>query len=78
MGAYKFKSEKVKKLTDNQLSSSLPDYSNIIKLNKTYFTLTGWMDFRGNIDYTLEEITKERLSKDKYLAKEFIEVHGKI
>lgn len=78
MGAYKFKSEKVKILKDREVKTGTPDYSNIIKLNKTYFTLKGWLDFYGNIDYTLEEVTKERLDKDKYLAKEFIEVFGKI
>lgn len=64
MRKYKFKSIRVKKFDPKPTQ---PDYSNIIRLNGVDFTLTGWLDLRSDIIFTLEKITPERLKKDRYL-----------
>lgn len=65
MRTFRFKSKRVKKFKHN---FKQPDYYSIIKLNKTAFTLTGWLgETDSDISYLLEEITQERLDKDKYL-----------
>lgn len=68
MRKYKFKSKRVKKFVFNP---NQPDYYGIIRLNKTIFTLTGWLDLNSDISYVLEEVTEERLKVDKYLRSEF-------
>ena len=68
---YKFKSIRQKKGM-NQLSPNAPDYDNVIELNGKHFTLTGWLGYlNSDISYTLEQITQERLDKDKYLVSKF-------
>lgn len=68
---YKFKSKRVKMLDPD---FRRPDYHNIIDLNGTLFTLTGWMNgASSDIDYTLERVTEERLKSNKFLRKEFID-----
>lgn len=64
MRKFKFKSVRIKKF---EPKPKQPDYSNIIKLNQTYFTLTGWLDLRSDISYVLEEITPDRLAENKFL-----------
>lgn len=70
MRKFKFKSKRVKKF---EPKPNQPDYSNIIKLNQTYFTLTGWLDLRSDISYVLEEITPDRLAENKYLRSEYVD-----
>lgn len=68
MRKYNFRSIRVKKFKETHINSRIPDYSNIICLKGTYFTLVGWLDATtSNISYVLEEITQERLDNDKYL-----------
>lgn len=68
---HRFKSLKVRKKDAFQ---NCPDWDNIIKINNTYFTLTGWMDvITADIDWVLEIITEDRLSKDKYLKTAYVE-----
>jgi hypothetical protein len=64
-----------KRIISKDVVLGRPDYYSIIKLNKTYFTLTGWMgDIKADINYVLEEITPERLEKNKYLANDFVKI----
>tara|TARA_B100000809_G_scaffold206594_1_gene208699 strand:- start:804 stop:1052 length:249 start_codon:yes stop_codon:yes gene_type:complete len=64
---YKFKSIRNKKGI-NKLSLKAPDYDSIIEMNNRHFTLVGWLGSHdSDISYKLQEITKERLDKDKYL-----------
>lgn len=73
MRKYKFRSIRVKKFKENHIKSGIPDYSNIICLNGVYFTLVGWLDATtSNISYVLEEVTQDRLDKDKYLRSAFV------
>lgn len=73
MRKYNFRSIRVKKLKENHIKSGIPDYSNIICLNGVYFTLVGWLDATtSNISYVLEEVTQDRLDKDKYLRSAFV------
>ena len=69
MRKFNFKSKRIKKFDPKP---NQPDYSNIIKLNQTYFTLTGWLDLRSDISYVLEEITPERLAENRYLRSEYV------
>jgi len=56
-------------------SPHTPDFHSIVKLSKTYFTITAWFDdTTSDLSCVLEEITPERLSKDKYLRKEYSEL----
>jgi hypothetical protein len=68
MRKYKFKSKRVKKF---DFKPNQPDYSGIIRLYKTFFTLTGSLDLNSDISYVLEEVTEDRLKGDKYLRSEF-------
>lgn len=62
---FSFTSKRFKK---KEYKPRQPDYSNVIKLGKKYFTLTGWLqDLSSDINYQLEEITQERIKKDKYV-----------
>jgi hypothetical protein len=68
---YNFKSIRQKKGL-NRLSPNAPDYSNIIKFNGRHFTLVGWLGSHdSDISFTLQEITQERLDKNKYLVSQF-------
>jgi len=67
---HRFKSKRVKKGIEN-ISANAPDYSGIIYFNKRPFTLDGWLDTNSDISYVLEEITQDRLKRDKYLAKKY-------
>ena len=64
--AHRAKGEKVK--------PTQPDYSNIIKLNQTYFQLRGWMGgLSSSIDFELTKINLEEAKKDRYLWEELTE-----
>lgn len=64
MEKFKFKSIRVKNL---KLINGVPDYSNVIRIRNTYFTLTGWLEpTSSNINYVLQEITEERLKTEPF------------
>jgi len=68
MNQFKFWSIKVR----DKKNTNQPDYSSIIKINNTHFTLTGWVDQKTeNINYILEAITNQRLNNDKFLLNKF-------
>jgi len=66
----RFISERIKHIN---IKPNVPDYYNIIKLNDTFFTLTGWLyGTSSDISYVLEEITKERIEENKHLASDLL------
>lgn len=72
---YKFRSLKVRKKDAFQ---NCPDWDNVIKINNTYFSFTGWMNvMTSDIDWVLEAVTEDRLSKDKYLKTAYVEALSK-
>ena len=47
---------------------NVPDYDDVIEINGTPFTLTGWLQgMKSDISWTLERITPERLERQKFL-----------
>lgn len=67
---YSFKVKRVK-VVEVLKSPNTPDFHSIIRLNKTLFTFTSWLDDRSDLSCILEEITPERLEKDKYLRNDY-------
>lgn len=71
---YKFKSLRVK---GDKKSFNQPDYSNFITINKTDFTLIGYLGAaNSDITYTLEKVTQERLNANKYFRSEYLAFKG--
>lgn len=51
---------------------NVPDYDDVININGTPFTLTGWLQgLKSDVSWTLERITPERLEKDKFLNEKY-------
>lgn len=71
MEKFKFKSIRVKNI---KLINGVPDYSNVIKIRNTYFTLTGWLEpTSSNINYILQEITDERLKSEPFTKTVYVQ-----
>lgn len=65
---YYFKTAKVKKGLNPDISEKAPDYDSIIQLNKTYFILQGWIEPLSNeIQWKMSKITENRLKGDFWL-----------
>ena len=63
---YIFKVQKNKNKKD--AFDRVPDYDSIIELNKKPYSIIGYTEnLTGNLSMTIEEITEERINKDKFL-----------
>jgi hypothetical protein len=68
---YIFKVQKNKNKKD--AFDRVPDYDSIIELNKKPYSIIGYTEnLTGNLSMTIEEITEERINKDKFLRTKYV------
>lgn len=68
---YVFKVQKNKNKKD--AFDRVPDYDSIIELNNKPYSIIGYTEnLTGNLSMTIEEITEERINKDKFLRTKYV------
>lgn len=53
---------------------NVPDYDSIIELNNKPYTVIGYTEsLTGNLSITIEEITDERIKKNKFVRTKYVQ-----